>query len=1849
MKKSIFLFFLTLCLLFSVCALGESSSFALDSFYAGIIDYKGSDSEVIVPGEIDGHPIYTIHMHGFFHDDSITELTFEEPIHTFDIGAVAYLDHLVQIHLPESLRIIGRNNLTNFPLLESITVPAGVRYIGMSSFSYCDALQSVTFLGDAPYIETSCFNGLSNSFTCYVPDDQFDAYRAIIPEKITVQPSGKASIKIDLHVPESDFDFDPSSGTLLRYKATDPAIIIPESIGGTEVKVIGEKCFAENAMLCYVVIPEGVETISDNAFYRASSLLYVDCPDSLTFIGNRAFYCSYSGSHFRWSANLKTIGDEAFFRCLFGDEIIFPEGLESIGREAFLGTGYSSVYFPSTIKQIGEQAFAESFISYVSLPVYEVVEIPDDVFAQTGSLSSFVLPWDCPLHVYEYYKDKLSGHEKCKVWIANPKDVEYISGAYRYLRAPGEEDAYFLYTYAGTQENIMLHYTVRENRDGTTVNLPVIGIGKGVFKGNQSIKKFRVTRSFTVKTIDDEAFADSSLELIDLFYSIETIGAGAFRNCKNLTEITLPASVLSIGEGAFDGCDQLKSVTVLCDVSLIDENTFRNCTALQENPYGVVLSADASPEDIDYLSRVMGLPSGHSLRRQGDPEPEPEPAEEPEPMPVGKDGIPFLGTWQVSTITMSDTTYSAADLGLVLTMTLQENGIAISRNAQDGSETTGIWSPADGGAMIDGQFAVLQQDGTLLAETDGMSMTFLHLEEDVPDVPDVSTTEESSYAGIWHVSSVQIDGSLYPPEDFAAVFSIELREDGSYTLFNRQSPLLEGYWTASDTGVSLGILQLIPMENGALSAKAPGMLLIFTRTEDTVSKPQPEPVPEPQPEPEPAPMKPFNGEENAPYLGTWHVSNVQIDGTLYPPEDFAAVFSIEFMEDGSYTLFNREGPLFKGYWSASDSGLSLGVLQLVPMENDALSAETLGMVLIFTKTDNPVSDPQHEPLPEPQPKPVKSSIGEESIPYLGTWYVSNVQIDGGLYPPEDFAAVFSIELREDGSYTLFNREGPLFKGYWSASDSGLSIGFLQLAPMENDALSAEMLGMVLILNRADEAVSDPQPEPEPEPVKPSITEKGAPYLGTWQVTTMTMGETTYSAADLGLALTMTLHEDGSAISVNAQDGTETTGVWSLTDEGIIIDGQFAILQEDGTLFAEMDGMNMTLARPESIGAETPVGPGDEGKPYFGIWKASQVRMGSSIYSAEDFGVNISAELREDGTYILSSDDTDPLSGRWTVSDSGVSLGVFQLLRQEDGTLSVESEGVTLIFVHEDASPVLQEPEPEPEPEPILPSIGEDGAPYVGTWQVITMTMGETTYNASDLGLALTMTLYEDGTAISVNVQDGSETTGVWNLTNGGVIIDGQFAVLQEDGTLFAEMDGMNMTLARPESIGSETPSVPADEGTPYFGIWHASQIRLGDSLYSAEDFGVVLSAELREDGTYILSSDDTEPISGHWTVSDAGVSLGILELVHQEDGTLSTESDGVVLIFVREESAMPEPEPKPSPEPEPKTPSISIGSASDYIGAWKAASLLFGDSTYPAEQFGYDSTLILREDSTYELMYPNSEPLSGTWTLEEDGIHTTELVFIPQEDGSLIATQASTSVIFTKRDDINIEPEPDLSAYVGEWTAIYTDTAIFKGNPQKLWGIRITLSLHADGTGELDYAGSDGGNPWWWDPESAAVYYGRADQPVPLQINEDGFLLYGTESSGMMVFSKDPDASWEPESLTSHGIVHIPPVETPANTPEPLPVSSPYLEKKFTAVSANVSGFKMDASRLGGEYSVIFHADGTAVFVMTGQEVPGLKWTLQGDDYVIDYFGSGELRFTPVSAGLELDFFGSMVLTLTAE
>ena len=55
---------------------------------------------------------------------------------------------------------------------------------------------------------------------------------------------------------------------------------------------------------------------------------------------------------------------------------------------------------------------------------------------------------------------------------------------------------------------------------------------------------------------------------------------GAFDNCSNLTDITIPNNITSIGESAFFGCSGLTSVTIPDNMTDIGENAFYGCSGL---------------------------------------------------------------------------------------------------------------------------------------------------------------------------------------------------------------------------------------------------------------------------------------------------------------------------------------------------------------------------------------------------------------------------------------------------------------------------------------------------------------------------------------------------------------------------------------------------------------------------------------------------------------------------------------------------------------------------------------------------------------------------------------------------------------------------------------------------------------------------------------------------------------------------------------------------------------------------------------------------------------------------------------------------------------------------------------------------------------------------------------------------------------------------------------------------------------------------------------------------------------------------------------------------------------------
>lgn len=107
----------------------------------------------------------------------------------------------------------------------------------------------------------------------------------------------------------------------------------------------------------------------------------------------------------------------------------------------------------------------------------------------------------------------------------------------------------------------------------------VVGVDSNGFAGCTNITS--VSLPGTVTYIGDSAFEGcSGLKSINLD-DIGSIGSNAFRNCKELSSVTLSSeSLKAIGGGAFAGCKVLKTVSGSAKIETIGAEAFKSCVAL---------------------------------------------------------------------------------------------------------------------------------------------------------------------------------------------------------------------------------------------------------------------------------------------------------------------------------------------------------------------------------------------------------------------------------------------------------------------------------------------------------------------------------------------------------------------------------------------------------------------------------------------------------------------------------------------------------------------------------------------------------------------------------------------------------------------------------------------------------------------------------------------------------------------------------------------------------------------------------------------------------------------------------------------------------------------------------------------------------------------------------------------------------------------------------------------------------------------------------------------------------------------------------------------------------------------
>jgi len=310
--------------------------------------------------------------------------------------------------------------------------------------------------------------------------------------------------------PAEDFVID-EDGILRRYTGKGGAVIVPAGITG-----IADYAF-ESCGVTGVELPDGVTRIGEFAFANCASLSRILIPDSVTSIAGFAFYGCSEEMIIRSSLNA-CAKDWAADYGFAWEHDRHTQAILAAVKATCTQTGLTEGVYCSGC---GEILIAQEILPLAGHPI----RMESDVYEMQAGMQS------CPI-----IASTICGHA-VGVTAYLPPELTLIS----------QEDSSVVVA-ANTPGTATLRFETDDEFQSSASCTLVIHAQQ------QMILPAALT------TIKEESFANLSAEEIVLGSNVETIGARAFADCKNLVLINLPDDV-QIAEGAFSGCNQL---TILC-------------------------------------------------------------------------------------------------------------------------------------------------------------------------------------------------------------------------------------------------------------------------------------------------------------------------------------------------------------------------------------------------------------------------------------------------------------------------------------------------------------------------------------------------------------------------------------------------------------------------------------------------------------------------------------------------------------------------------------------------------------------------------------------------------------------------------------------------------------------------------------------------------------------------------------------------------------------------------------------------------------------------------------------------------------------------------------------------------------------------------------------------------------------------------------------------------------------------------------------------------------------------------------------------------------------------------------
>ena len=326
-----------------------------------IVEYNGTDENVIIPNKIKGAPVVTIGRDAFERCDSIKSLTIPDSVVKIDSSAFFECSSLEQVTLGNGIREIdilafsncrklnykkfgngsylGNDENPYMALLSvsadfitSINIHPDTRIICGSAFKECSSLREVVLPEGVISIGTFAFNYCSSLESVYIPKSVEIIGRNIF---------GDCNSLLEIVVSDENQHFKSVNGSLFSRDGTrlikyPPAQDLSSYRVPDGTVIIEENAFENAKKLTEVVLADSVEEIYHSAFSNCENMTSIYLGNSLKTIEGCAFNCCKSLTEITIPDSVLELSYNAFQYCDKLESVVIGSGVVRLEEKVFL-------------------------------------------------------------------------------------------------------------------------------------------------------------------------------------------------------------------------------------------------------------------------------------------------------------------------------------------------------------------------------------------------------------------------------------------------------------------------------------------------------------------------------------------------------------------------------------------------------------------------------------------------------------------------------------------------------------------------------------------------------------------------------------------------------------------------------------------------------------------------------------------------------------------------------------------------------------------------------------------------------------------------------------------------------------------------------------------------------------------------------------------------------------------------------------------------------------------------------------------------------------------------------------------------------------------------------------------------------------------------------------------------------------------------------------------------------------------------------------------------------------------------------------------------------------------------